>query len=425
MELKKQTETAANTHELEIAVEGDVFQAAINKVYKSQAKRINVPGFRKGKATRGMIEKFYGKDVFYDDAMQECYPEALDAAAKEAGLKIVAVDTLEALSAGDDGFTFKAIIIVEPNIDIDGYKGIEITAKSTEVTDELITEEIDKVRDRNSRMVTVENRPAQIGDTAVIDFEGFLGGEPFEGGKGENFSLNLGSGQFIPGFEDQICGHSTGEEFTITTTFPEDYQAEELAGKETEFKITLHEIKEKELPELDDDFVKDVSEKDTVDEYKAEIAETVKTRLEEEAKRDKNNQIADKLIELVQGEIPDAMYNNQVNDMVRDFDMRLRSQGLEMDTYLQYMGIDAEGLKAMYKPEAEKRVKLRLALEKIAELENIEVSDDDVNAEYEKLAEIHKMDVDRIKSIINAEDLKGDLKTEKALELVESAVVVK
>ncbi len=425
MELKKHTETDVNKHELEISVDGAVFAAAINKVYKRQCKKFNVPGFRKGKAPRGMIERLYGKDVFYDDAMQDCYPEALEAAAKEAEIKIVAVNTLEALEASDKGFTFKAAVVVEPAVEIDGYKGIEISPKSTEVTDDLINEEIDKVRDRNSRMVTVDDRPAQNGDIAVIDYEGSIGGVPFDGGKGENFSLSLGSGQFIPGFEEQVYGHNTGDEFSISITFPEDYQAKEFAGKEAEFKIKLHEIKEKVLPELDDDFVKDVSLKDSVDEYKAEIKETVKTRLEEEAKKDKSNQIAEKLISLVRGEIPEEMYDNKVNEMIREFDMRLRSQGLEMNTYLQYMNMDSQALKNMYKPEAEKRVKLRLALEKIAELEKLQATEEEINAEYEKLAEAYKMETEKVKSIVDPEGLALDIKAEKALNLVEASVVEK
>ena len=425
MSLKKNTETATNTHELEITVDSATFDAAINKVFKKQAKTINIAGFRKGKATRAMVEKLYGAEVFYDDAMQDCYPEALAAAAKEADIKIVAFDTIEAIDAGKDGFTFKAIVIVEPTIEIDGYKGIEITAKSTEVTEDNITDEINKVRDRNSRMVTVEGRPAQNGDTAVIDFEGFLDGVAFEGGKGENFNLALGSGQFISGFEEQICGHNAGDEFSIFTTFPEDYQAENLAGKETEFKIKLHEIKVKELPELDDEFVKDVSDKDTVEEYKAEIAQTVKTRLENEAKSDRQNQICDKLIELIKGEIPEAMYENQVRDMVNEFDMRLRQQGMDMNTYMQYMGTDVNGLKAMYRPEAEKRVKLRLALERIAQIENIEVTAEDIDNEYNKIADMYKMEAEKVKEIINADDLANDIKTEKAMNLVDTSVVVK
>lgn len=425
MALKEITKKeAANAYEMTVTVDGETFEKAINAVYKKQVKNINIQGFRKGKAPRKMIEKMYGAEVFYDDAMQDCYPDALYEASKEAGVKIVAVESLEAVEAGKDGFTFKAQIIVEPELEIDNYKGIEITKKSTEVTDELVDEEIKKVLDRNSRMVTVEDRAAENGDTVVIDFEGFTDGVAFDGGKAEGYNLALGSGNFIPGFEEQIVGHSTGEEFSITVTFPEDYQAEELKGKEAEFKINLHEIKTKELPELDDEFVKDVSEKDTVEEYKEELKTEIEARLKDEAQKDIDDQIADKLIELAQGEIPEAMYENQVNDMIRDFDARLRSQGMDMQTYLQYMGVDVDALRGMYREDAEKRVKLRLALEAIARKESIEVSDEDLDAEYAKMAEAYKMDVEKVKAAVPAESLTEDVRVQKALDLVKNTAAI-
>lgn len=425
MALKNTNKTDTNTYELEISVDGAAFQKAIDKVYRKQVKNINIHGFRKGKAPKAVIEKMYGKEVFYDDAMQECYPEALEAAVKEANLKLVAVDTLEALEAGDDGFTFKATIIVEPEITIEGYKGIEFEKKSTEVTEDHINDEIESVRDRNSRMVTVEDRPAQNGDIVVIDFDGYVDGVAFDGGKAENYNLKLGAGQFIPGFEEQICGHSTDEEFSINVKFPEDYQAEDLAGKDAEFKIKLHEIKAKELPEVNDDFVKDVSEKETLEEYKEELKEKISKRLLEEADKHKENQLVDKLIDLVQGEIPEAMYENMVRDMIREFDMRLRSQGMNMETYLKYVGMDDQGLKDMYKPEAVKRVKIRLALEKIAQLENIQVDDEAIEAEYNRLAENYKMEVEKVKEIIGKDGLVEDIKVEKAMELVRESAVEK
>ena len=420
--LKKE---AANAYELTVSVDGEIFEKAINKVYKKQVKKINIPGFRKGKAPRHIIERMYGTEVFYDDAMQECYPDALYEAAKEQGLEIVAVEKLEAIEAGKDGFTFKTDIIVKPTLTVDGYKGFEIEKKSTEVTDELVDEEIEKVRDRNSRMVTVEDRAAEIGDTVVFDFEGFTDGVPFEGGKAENYSLALGSGNFIPGFEEQLVGHSTGEEFSINVTFPEEYQAEELKGKDAEFKINLHEIKTKELPEVDDEFVKDVSDKETLDEYKVQLRAEIAKRLADEAEKDVDNQISEKLIALATDEIPEAMYDNQASDMVRDFDMRLRSQGMDLNTYMQYMGTDVNGLKAMYKDEAEKRVKLRLVLEAIAAQENIEVTEEDLDAEYGKMAEAYKMDVEKVKAAVPADSLTEDLKVQKALELVKNNAVIK
>ena len=415
----------ANSYELFVSVDGETFEKAINAVYKKQVKKINIQGFRKGKAPRRIIEKMYGEEVFYDDAMQDCYPDALYDAAKEADIKIVAVESLEAVEAGKEGFTFKAQVVVEPTMEIDGYKGIEVEKKSTEVTDELIDKEIEQVRERNSRLVTVEDRAAENGDTAVIDFEGFVDGEAFEGGKAEGYNLSLGSGNFIPGFEEQIVGHKTGEEFSINVKFPDDYQAEELKGKDAEFKITLHEIKTKELPEVDDEFVQDVSDKETLEEYKEELKETVAKRLKDEADKDVDDKISEKLMELLEGEIPEAMYENQTNDMVRDFEMRLRSQGMDMQTYMQYMGMDVNALKGMYRDDAEKRVKLRLALETIARKENIEVTEADVEDEYSKMAEAYKMDIDKVKDAVPAESLTEDIKVQKALDLVKNSAVIK
>lgn len=415
----------ANSYELIVSVDGETFEKAINTVYKKQVKRINVQGFRKGKAPRRIIEKMYGAEVFYDDAIQDCYPDALYEAAKEAEVEIVAVEALEVQEAGKGGFTFKADVVVKPTMEIDNYKGLEFEKKSTEVTDELIEQEIEQVRERNSRLVTVEDRAAENGDTAVIDFEGFVDGVPFEGGKSEGYHLSLGSGNFIPGFEEQIVGHKTGEEFTITVSFPEAYQAEELQGKEAEFKIVLHEIKTKELPEVDDEFVQDISDKETLAEYKEELKETVAKRLQDEADKDIDDQISEKLMELVQGDIPEAMYENQTKDMIRDFEMRLRSQGLNMETYMQYMGMDINAVKGMYREDAEKRVKLRLALETIAKKENIEVTGEELEEEYAKMAEAYKMDVNKVKAAVPDESLTEDIKVQKALDIVKESAVIK
>lgn len=424
MSLKSANCVETNKHELVVEVDGKTFTDAVNSVYRKEVKKISIPGFRKGKAPKAIIEKMYGEGVFYDDAIENIYPTALADAVEEAKLDVVAVDNVSVEEVGKDGLTFKAVVVVKPEVEISDYEGIQVTPKSTEVTEELVNEEIDKQRDKNSRLVTVEDRPAQNGDITVIDFEGFVDGEAFEGGKAENFNLTLGSGQFIPGFEEQIVGKNTGDEFTIKVTFPEEYQVDELAGKESEFKIKLHEIKAKELPELDNDFVMDVSDKETVEEYKAQVTDELAEKLQKESDADVENQLIAKLCELLKGEIPEAMYDNKVNEMMREFDMRLRSQGLDMNTYLQYMGMDAEAVKNSYKPEAEKRVKLRLALEKIAQQQGFtDVSDEDLEAEYSRLADTYKMDIDKVKAAIPADELKKDIAVEKAMDFVKESAI--
>lgn len=424
MSLKSSVLKETNTYELEICVDAETFEKSVQKSYKKNVGKLNIPGFRKGKAPRQYIEKMYGKDMFYPDAIEDCYPAALEAAVKEAGLKLVGVESVEEVSADGD-FIFKAVVIVEPEMTIEGYKEMEIKSKAVRVTEKMINEEIDRIRDRNSRMITVEDRPAADGDTAVIDFEGFLGDVAFEGGKAENYNLMLGSGSFIPGFEEQVIGHNAGEEFTITVTFPEDYQSEELKGQEAQFKIKLHEIKTKELPELDDEFVKDISDKETVEEYKKEVKETISKRLKDEREDDINHQISDKLIELVQGEIPEQMYENEVNSMLRDFDARLRSQGMDMGTYLGYMGMDVDSLKKMYQKEAENRVKLRLALKAVAKAEAITVTDEEVEAELQRLADTYGVELDRVKLLVDSEDQRDDIAVQRAMDIVKKAAAIK
>ncbi len=425
MALKSSNLTATNTYEVEVEVDGKTFMEAVAKVFKKQAKKLAVPGFRKGKAPRAIIEKMYGEDVFYDDAMQDCYPDALDEACEAAGLKVITVTGLEATHVSKEGFTFKATVVVEPEIEIKDYDGIEVEKLSTEVTDEMIDEEIDRVRERNSRMITVEDRAAENGDTVVIDFEGFCDGEAFEGGKAEEYNLELGSGNFIPGFEEQIVGHNTGDEFDIDVKFPEEYQAENLKGKDAVFKIKLHEIKTKELPEVDDDFVKDVSEKDTVAEYRDELKEQIAKRLESESERDLDDKLTNAIIEKVEGEIPEQMYDREAQNMVREMDMRLRQQGMDFDTYMKYTGMDANAVLEMYKPEAQRRVKMRLALEKIAELEKIEPTEDQINEEYDKMAEAYNMEADKVKEIIPVDSIKEDLGVQLAMKHIKDNAVIK
>ena len=425
MALKSSNLTATNTYEVEVEVDGKTFMEAVAKVFKKQAKKLAVPGFRKGKAPRAIIEKMYGEDVFYDDAMQDCYPDALDEACEAAGLKVITVTGLEATHVSKEGFTFKATVVVEPEIEIKDYDGIEVEKLSTEVTDEMIDEEIDRVRERNSRMITVEDRAAENGDTVVIDFEGFCDGEAFEGGKAEEYNLELGSGNFIPGFEEQIVGHNTDEEFTIDVKFPEEYQAENLKGKDAQFKIKLHEIKKKELPEVDDDFVKDVSEKDTVAEYRDELKEQIAKRLESESERDLDDKLTNAIIEKVEGEIPEQMYDREAQNMVREMDMRLRQQGMDFDTYMKYTGMDANAVLEMYKPEAQRRVKMRLALEKIAELEKIEPTEEEINAEYDKMAQAYNKEADKVKEIIPVDSIKEDLGVQLAMKHIKDNAVIK
>lgn len=426
MSLVSSNKVDTNRHEFEVSVDGESFKKAINTVYKKQVKNINIPGFRKGKAPKSVIEKMYGKEVFYEDAMQDLYPKALQDAIDEAGVRIVndKID-LDVTEVSEDGFTFKAVVTTYPEIAIDGYKGIEIEAVSAEVTEEKINEEIDKARQRASSIAEVEDRPAQDGDITVIDFEGFMNGEAFEGGKGENYNLTIGSGSFIPGFEEQIIGHTKDEEFTINVTFPEDYQVDELAGQPAEFKIKLHEIKTRILPDLDDDFVQDVSEASTVEEYKAEIAKNLEEDLKKERDADIENKLVDVLVEKVEGEIPQAMYENKIDDMIREFDMRVRAQGLDLETYMQYAGLSQDDLRAQYEDEAEKRVKIRLALEKIAEIENIEADDEALEEEYNKIAEQYKMELDQVKSLIPASELKKDVAVSKAMDLVKENANIK
>ena len=427
MSLVASNKVETNRHELTVSVDGETFKKAINAVYKKQVKNINIPGFRKGKAPKAIIEKMYGKEVFYEDAMQNIYPNALQEAVDEAGIRVIndKID-LDVTEVSENGFTFKAVVTTYPEVTIEDYKGIEIEAKSAEVTEEKINEEIDKARQRASRLETVTDRPAQKGDIAVIDFEGFKDGVAFDGGKDEDYHLTLGSGSFIPGFEEQIEGHSTDEEFTINVTFPEDYQAEDLKGAAVEFKIKINEIQTRILPELDDDFVKDTSEEaSTVDEYKEEIRKNLAEELEKERDADIENKLADALSEKVQGEIPQAMYDNKAEDMIRDFDMRLRSQGMDLDTYMQYVGLNRDSLKEQYADRAEKSVKVRLALEKIVEAENIEATDEDAEDEFKTLAEMYNMELDRVKKLVPIADLKKDKAVEKAMKLVKDTAVIK
>ena len=426
MNLKATNKTETNKYELEIEVPAEDFNKAIDEVFKTEGKKITIPGFRRGKAPKAFVEKYYGESVFFEAAVDRLYRPALMDAVEASGLEVISIgqaDITEVSKA--NGVQMKVTVVVKPEITIEGYKGIEASKKKVEVTDEDVSAELAKVQDRNSRMVTVEDRAALTGDTAVIDFEGFCDGEAFEGGKGENFELALGSGQFIPGFEDQIVGHETGEEFEISVKFPEEYQAENLKGKDATFKIKLHEIKRKELPVLDDEFAKDVSEFDTLDAYKQSIREKLQNDREKSAEADVENQILEALIEKVEGEIPEEMYDNEVEESINNFAYRLQSQGLNLETYLKYTGMTTDSLKEQFRPQSEKQVKLRLALEKIAANEGLEPTAEELDAEYEKLAKMYEMEVDKIKNIVAEAQVKGDLQSQKAVDFVKENAVVK
>lgn len=425
MSLKSTTKVETNRYQLEVEVDAEVFEKAINQAYHKEIKKISIPGFRKGKAPRAFVEKYYGEKVFYEDAINAVYPDALDAAINEAKLEMIEdkID-FDLVSAGKEGIVFKATITTKPEVEIEGYKGLPAVKKTVEVTEDEIDAEVKKVQERNSRMVTVEDRAAQNGDIAVIDFDGYVDGEPFSGGKADNYSLTLGAGQFIPGFEEQVVGHKSGEEFDVNVKFPEDYQAKELADKDAVFKIKLHEIKMKELPEVDDDFVKDVSEFDTLDQYRADIRKKLEEAKEKQAKDDVENQLIDQLIEKLKAEIPEAMFENRINEDIREFGYRLQSQGLDFETYLKYTGMDKDSIRSQFRPQAERQVKVRLAFEKIAELEGIKPSDEEIEEEYAKLAKSYEIDADKVKTFIPKDALEKDIAVEKAINLVRDTAVV-
>ena len=413
-----------NRWELTFDVARAAFEEAVSKVYRKQAKRIMIPGFRRGKAPRSIIEKMYGKGVFHEDAINEVLPDAYEDAAKASELEIVGRPEFDVEPIEDGDIVFKAKVYVKPEVKIDGYKGIKVTRTVEGVTDDEVNAEIDRVRARNSRMIEITDRPAAMGDTANIDFDGYVDGKAFDGGKGEKFDLVLGSGNFIPGFEDQVVGHAIGDEFDVNVPFPADYSEASLAGKDSVFKCKLNGIKLNEKPELDDDFVKDVSEFDTVAEYTADV----KAKLEESKKKAADSEVESKLmeqlVEKMEADIPQVMFDAEAENLVRDYDTRLRMQGLDLATYMKYTGQTLDQLREQMKPQAERQVKMRLALEQIAKKEKIEVADDDVEAEYKRLSEAYGVDIDNVKKQVAAEDLAADLKVQKAVELVKSSAKI-
>ncbi|MBR1423882.1 MAG: trigger factor [Ruminococcus sp.] len=426
MSLKATNNVATNKYELEIEVSAEDFEAALQKAYLKARKNIQMPGFRKGKAPRKLIEREYGEQVFFEDAVNLIYADVVNDAVKESGLELVTRPEVEVTDVSKaEGVKIKATCVTKPEVDIKDYKGIEATKTVKEVTDEDIDAQLNSLREKNVTVETIDDRAAENGDDVVIDFEGFKDGVAFDGGKAEDFTLNLGSGQFIPGFEDQIVGHNAGESFDINVTFPEEYQVEELKGAPAVFKINLKSISKKVLPEIDDDMVKDSTEFDTLEEYKADVRKKLEEANEKQAENEAESAIYDVVIEKLEGEIPQEMYDNRVNEMVQELEQRLRPQGITLDLYLQYTGQTLETVKKAYEEQAVKQVKLRLALEKIAQLENIEVSDDEVNEELTKMSEQYGVEAEQIKQIVALEDLRRDVAVGKAAELVKDSAVIK
>lgn len=424
MSLKSSNKVDTNVWELEVSVDGDTFRDAVTKAYLKQRKNITIPGFRKGKAPRAFIEKYYGEGVFYEDALEAIYPDAVASAIEEA--KLEPVDTpydLEIPEMGNDGVTMKFKVTVKPEVELGEYKGLKATKKSTKVTADEVKAELARMQEQNSTVSDVDDRAVKKNDIVVIDFEGFVDGKAFEGGKAEKYELTIGSNQFIPGFEDQIIGHKIGDEFDVNVKFPEDYQAD-LASKDAVFKIKLHGIKVKEVPALDDEFAKDVSEFDTLDELKKDIKKQLEKRKNDDAENELHNTLLEEVAKGIKAEIPEAMIEKTIDDDVNEYSYRLQSQGLKLETYLKYTGMDMKGFREGFKERAETQVRLNLALEKIIEKEKIEVTEEDIEAEYKKYADAYNMDIDTIKKAVSAESLKPELASRKAIDLIVDSAVV-
>lgn len=416
-----------NMAKLTVEVPAEDVEKAIQGAYQKTKKSINIPGFRKGKAPRQLIEKMYGKEVFYSDAVDAMLPKAYSDAVEECGEEIVSYPKIDVVQIeSGKPFIFTAEVAVKPAVTLGEYKGIQVEKAPIEVTDEEIEAQVNKEREANSRTVTVEDRAVQKGDIATIDFEGFVDGVAFDGGKGENYDLEIGSNTFIPGFEDQLVGAEIGKELDVKVTFPEEYGAKELAGKEAVFKCKVNGIKVKELPEADDEFAQEVSEFDTLDEYKADIKAKLLKDKEDEAKRAKEDAVIGKIVENATMDIPDAMVEYQTQQMLDDFGRRMQSQGLSLEQYFQFTGMTEADYKEQMKPRALQNIQSRLVLEAVAEAEKLEATEEDLEKEYAKMAEQYKLDVDKVKEIFGEyqkEELKKDIVIQKAAELVTEAAV--
>ena len=414
-----------NMAKLTIEVSAEDLEKAMQAAYQKAKGRITLPGFRKGKAPRKMIEQMYGKGIFLEDAANALIPEHYSKALEECDLEIVSQPEIDVTQAEPGkAFIFTAEVAVKPEVTLGEYKGVEVPKSETEVTDEDVEAELKKEQEKNSRTINVEDRAAQLNDIVTIDFEGSVDGVPFDGGQATEYPLTLGSNTFIPGFEDQLVGAKVGDDVDVKVTFPEEYQAKELAGKEAIFKCAVKKIEAKELPELDDDFAKDVSEFDTLAEYKEHVKTNLVEKKENEAKHAKEDAAVDKIIENAQMDIPEAMLETQCRQMLDDFSRRMQSQGLSMDQYFQFTGMSAEKMMEDMKPQALKRIQTRLVLEKVAEVENIQPTEEEVNEEISKMAEAYKMEADKLKELLGErelEQMKKDMAVQKAVTLVADA----
>ncbi len=420
---KEKDKKEKNCYTVEFSIEKETFDAAVNAAYKKNVAKMNVPGFRKGKAPKAIIEKMYGKGVFYEEAINACIPDAFDAALKESKLDMVGQPEFDVKTIDDNGVVMTAKLYVKPTVKIDGYKGLEIAKTVKAVTDEDVDAEIERTRERNARTIEVTDRAAANGDTVTIDFDGYVDGKQFDGGKAEGHDLKLGSGQFIPGFEDQIIGKAIGDAFDVNVDFPAEYHAKELAGKPAVFKVKLHAIKTTELPALDDEFAKDVSEFDTLAEYKADVKAKIQERNDKAAENEADEKMIDALIEKLEADIPEPMFVAETENFVRDYDSRLRMQGLDLSTYFKYTGMNLDQLRAQMRPQAEKQVRVRLALEKIASAEKLTVTKKEIEAEYKRISDTYNVPLDDVKNMVKSEDIGADLKVKKAVDFVKENAV--
>jgi len=421
MTLEKVTNVETNKIELEISVNAEDFEVACQKSYRKNVGKMNVPGFRRGKAPRKMLEQMYGASVFYDDAVQELYPDALDAAIKEANLIVVSRPDVEMISVdSENGFKFKAVVFVKPEVTVKEYKNLSVEKISNVISEEDVTAELKRVQERQARLVDLDDGETILTDTVVFDFDGYVDDVAFDGGKAEGYSLKLGSGQFIPGFEDQMVGKKIGDEFDVNVDFPEEYHAEELKGKPAVFKVKIHEIKRQELPEINDEFAKDVSDFETLEEYKKDLTEKLQTAKDKEVEQDIENKISVAISELIEAEIPECMFDNEIEQSIQNFERRMSGQGLNLQQYLEYTGQEFGAFREMFRENAERDVKIRLVLEKIAEIEQVVISEEDIAAEYAKFETEMKIEIDKIKSPYMDENISKDLTLQKAYQLVKN-----